>query len=1097
MTDKFPGDLFPFLSGGGEMGHLVRNYDWAQSPIGTPDQWPQSLRTTVTIILHSHFPMLIFWGPAMISIYNDAFRPSLGSDGKHPSMLGQTAEKAWPELPERMAFLRRDILGKAQSVYKEDEPVSILRNGYLEEAYWIYSYSPVIAEDGKPGGILVTCFETTPRIKDRQQLIEKAEQLAFVITAAELGTWDMDLFTERMDTNARLRQLFGFDENAVITMKDCLQCILPADRQRVVDGIEKAKVSSDGAFDVEYIIVNCHTGMHLVIRSKGKVWFDEQGKPYRFIGTMQDITEKASTLTSLIKSEKQFRSLIEQAPIATCLFVGPELRIEVANDIMIQFWGQGAGVLGKPLREAVPELEGQPFLAILDNVYRTGIPYEAVDTPAVLSVNGIPGTYYFDFIYKPLLDENGEVYAIMEVATEVTERVQARLKINEVQTNLLALFEQTPFAIATIAGDDHLTFQTANAAYAELTGRPANELIGKPLLEALPELQGQGFDQLLKEVLATGKTFSASEIPVTLLREGVLQVRYVNFSYIARTGTGGQITGILVTAIDITDQVLARQAVEQSETLFKTLVDSAPFPIGVYTGRDMRILHANPAIVEVYGKGPDVVGKSYIEMLPELEGQGIFEQLQEVYHTGQPFHSGVRRVDIAIHGDLTPFYFSYNFFPLFDAKQQVYGVLNTAVNVTELELSRQRAQRAETDLRMAIELAALASWTYDMANHTFHLSGRLQDWLGIDGPVIAEQTFFEMLPPDSHQAFQQALNKAIVATDSASFDIEYAVVNAATGHRRFIHSRAQRLTSEGYGKTTLSGTARDITHERELQWNLERQVAERTAELAQINQQLTTLNTALETNNAQLQQSNDELAQYAYVTSHDLQEPLRKIRVFISILVDKRQLTQDVADILRKIDTSASRMTQLINDLLSMSRLLQYDHQVFQPVDLSAIMELVKDDFEIVIAEKAASVTCSSLPVIEGIGLQLNQLFNNLLGNALKFSAPGKPPIIDITARLLSAEEVTALTGQHTRFDFYHDVIVSDNGIGFDPAYTDYIFEIFKRLHTKDNYPGSGIGLALCQRIMVNHRGFLFASSVPGEGSRFHAIFPVINHSEK
>lgn len=1087
MSDLYPGQAYPFLNNGGEMGHLVRNYPWSCTPLGAPATWPQSLRTAAGIVLNSSFPMFLYWGSDMIGLYNDAFRPSLGDSGKHPSLLGQTGEEGWPEIKDRIDFLRTEILEKGRSVYQEDAMVPLFRNGRLENAYWVYSYSPVIAEDGKPGGILVTCYETTQKVITQQHLQEKAEQLEFALTATGLGTWDADLATQVSVINARLRTLFGFHPSSGIKMQDFLDCVVPGDLPRVTAALEQA-LQGHGAYEVEHGITNKITGQRLEILAKGKVWFDDNGRPYRITGTVQDITVKASALRSLTQSEKRFRSLIEQAPIATCLFVGPELRIEVANEGMIRFWGRGTSVIGKPLREAVPELEGQPFLGILDEVYRTGVPYVAVDTPATLRVDGVPGTYYFDFTYKPLVDENGQVYAIMEIATDVTDRLLVRQEIDDAQRNLLALFEETPAAIATFSGDDELRFLTANVAYGELAGRPPHELIGKPLLEALPELKGQGFDGLLKQVLATGETYSAMEIPVTLYRNDQLQTRYVDFSYIARRNAAGVISGVLVTATDITGQVVARQEIERSEALFKTLVNSAPFPIGVYTGRDMRILHANPAIIEVYGKGPDVIGKSYIGMLPELSGQGIFEQLQEVYTTGREFHSGIQRVDINIHGELTAFYFSYDFFPLFDASGEVYGVLNTAVNVTELELSRQRALTAEANLRDAIELAELAEWSFDAARQEFTLSERLQAWKGIDQAIVEAEACISTIAQEHQANVRRAIAQAVAEGEGASLDVEYLLFNQVTGYGRYLHAIGQvNLTAQG--TPVLRGVIQDITEQRNLQLQLERQVAERTTALAAINTELIELNATLGYKNTELLKSNEELAQYAYVTSHDLQEPLRKIRIFVSMMLMKQGMAEEHTRTLGKIESAATRMTQLINDLLKFSRLLQKE-QLSQPVSLSGIVSLVVEDHELAIAEKHATVKVGPLPEVPGVALQLNQLFNNLLSNALKFSAPGRHPRIEISASRMSEVEVSMLTMYDVPPGMYEVITVKDNGIGFSQAYAEQIFEIFKRLHGREAYPGSGIGLALCRRIMANHNGFLHAVSVPDRGSCFYAIFP-------
>lgn len=243
-----------------------------------------------------------------------------------------------------------------------------------------------------------------------------------------------------------------------------------------------------------------------------------------------------------------------------------------------------------------------------------------------------------------------------------------------------------------------------------------------------------------------------------------------------------------------------------------------------------------------------------------------------------------------------------------------------------------------------------------------------------------------------------------------------------------------------------------------------------------------------ETNEA-LRHSNEELAQYAYVASHDLQEPLRKIRMFASMLGEREPLGSHNTTLAGKIGQAAERMSLLIRDLLEFSRLLKSD-ALMRPVDLKDLVNVVVNDFELIVQEKGAIVETGPMPVIEAIGLQMNQLFYNLIGNALKFSRPGVVPRIRVSSRPLTPEELRVHLSKPQPAGRYHLICVEDNGIGFDKRYAEQIFEIFKRLQGREIYPGSGIGLALCRRIAGNHGGHIFAESREGQGSRFCVILP-------
>jgi signal transduction histidine kinase len=241
----------------------------------------------------------------------------------------------------------------------------------------------------------------------------------------------------------------------------------------------------------------------------------------------------------------------------------------------------------------------------------------------------------------------------------------------------------------------------------------------------------------------------------------------------------------------------------------------------------------------------------------------------------------------------------------------------------------------------------------------------------------------------------------------------------------------------------------------------------------------------------ELNRSNADLEQFAYVSSHDLQEPLRKIRAFSDRMMRKHtdSLNDDGKETLEKITYSAERMQTLINDLLDFSRLVNRKEVNFQEVNLYEIVEKVINDLSVKIEEKKAQINVEKLPYIWGVSFQLNQLFQNLISNALKFTAAERVPVVQINYSLVKGAEIKGIEKIRRELD-YHKIIVSDNGIGFEEEYAEKIFVIFQRLHGRGHYEGTGVGLAICRRIMANHNGFIFAESQLGEGARFILYFP-------
>lgn len=288
---------------------------------------------------------------------------------------------------------------------------------------------------------------------------------------------------------------------------------------------------------------------------------------------------------------------------------------------------------------------------------------------------------------------------------------------------------------------------------------------------------------------------------------------------------------------------------------------------------------------------------------------------------------------------------------------------------------------------------------------------------------------------------------------------------------------ARQLINENNNEQLILLAIHDITDQKAFEQELEQQVQARTAELKEAN--------------INLQRSNEDLQQFASIASHDLQEPLRKIKTFSTLL--NRRFATNIPDegkgIIDKIELSADRMAQLIKDVLQYSKLAHAPKKFIQ-TDLNIILKNVMSDLDLLVAETHALIHYKdSLPVVDAIPLQMNQLFYNLLINSLKFHRASMPPEITISSRMLPHEEIK----QHNNLNenlSYVEIKFLDNGIGFDQQFTEQIFQLFERLHSLKEFEGTGLGLALCKKIVEHHHGHIFALSKEGEGAVFYVILP-------
>ncbi|MFZ0598809.1 MAG: ATP-binding protein, partial [Flavobacterium sp.] len=247
----------------------------------------------------------------------------------------------------------------------------------------------------------------------------------------------------------------------------------------------------------------------------------------------------------------------------------------------------------------------------------------------------------------------------------------------------------------------------------------------------------------------------------------------------------------------------------------------------------------------------------------------------------------------------------------------------------------------------------------------------------------------------------------------------------------------------------------------------------------------------LQQSNVQLLHSNAELAQFAYIASHDLQEPLRKISTFSQLLESSldEKASVNAQKYIEKIMLSAIRMRTLINDVLNYSKLAKSEEE-FTFVNLNEVIDNLILDYDLLMEEKHAKIVVETLPFIEAIPLQMTQLFRNLISNALKFTKDDIEPLITISVLPVQDNDIKMLSLSRSPLE-YCKIQIKDNGIGFEPEYFDRIFNIFQRLHPKTSYEGTGIGLAMCKKIVQNHGGDIFAEAIAGEGAIFSIVLPL------
>jgi PAS domain S-box-containing protein len=521
---------------------------------------------------------------------------------------------------------------------------------------------------------------------------------------------------------------------------------------------------------------------------------------------------------------------------------------------------------------------------------------------------------------------------------------------------------------------------------------------------------------------------------------------------------------IMEVGLDVTEQKHAQESLGSASRYARSLLEASLDPL-VTISAEGKITDVNEATVKVTGVTREkLIGTDFSNYFtePEKARQGYRQVFDKGSVTDYPLtirHKEGKLTDVL-----------YNATVYKDTRGNVLGVFAAARDVTEKkraedELDRYREHleelveerttelhRSEVSLARAQEIAHLGSWELDLVINKLTWSDEVYRIFGLQPKQFdaTYEAFLERVHPDDRAAVDKTYSDS-VQQGKDSYEIEHRIVRGDTGEIRFVHEKCEHFRDDAGNIIRSVGMVHDITERKQ--------------------------------HEQQLKRSNENLEQFAYVASHDLQEPLRIMASYSQLLERryKEQLDRDAKDFIEFIVDAAGRMQTLITDLLAYSRAGRHDLTLSQ-VDCNKVMQKVTSALSKTIEAEEARVSWDELPVVAGAEISFMQLFQNLIGNALKFRS-SEPPEINVSVINKNNEWVFS---------------VSDNGIGIEPQYKERIFQIFQRLHSRSDYAGTGIGLSICKKIVDNFGGRIWVESESGKGSTFYFTVPIErNQSDK
>lgn len=717
---------------------------------------------------------------------------------------------------------------------------------------------------------------------------------------------------------------------------------------------------------------------------------------------------------------------------------------------------------------------------------------------------------WWDVIILPMqLNEGtGKIEKLLTVSRDITDYKKANLKIVESEHKYKQIIYSSPFLIAILKGNNFIV-EIANDSIIEAWGK-GKDIIGKSLLDIIPEIVEQGFKEILNNVFATGKTFEATEMPVSLHRNGVLDVIYFTFVYQAQKNVSGEIESISIIAREVTPQVIINKKIKASEEQFRLLVQQAPVAICVLIGKNYVIETINDPMVQMWNRTmKEVINKPAFDVLTELKDQNFKELLDNVYDTGIPFVAEELPIILFRNGTLENAFVKFVYEPLRDADGSIKGIMALAIEITEQVLARKKIEESEKHFRHLADMMPSKISNADTDGNLLYLNKKWLDYTGKSFEEISGLGYHKIMHPDELEEFTQ---KFLYANDTKTvLKMEMRFLNKFGEYKWHLNIASPIIDQDGnitmwIGSTTeihdqitqkelLISAVKERTIELEIAnkelvyQNSEKE--KRSAELGIANEQLAIQNEEKEKRSVELISLNKELHSFTYIASHDLQDPLRKIQLFTGRITDLEHdnLSEEGKDYFKRIKKAVDRMQQLIEDLLTFSRTSTADRKLIS-TNLKTIIDEVKEELKETIEEKKVLIEIGKMCHADIIVFQFRQLMHNLISNSIKFSVPGVQPHIIIDSHLIKGSEVQ--NEYVVSQKMYCHISVKDNGIGFEPEHSIRIFEVFQRLHGKETYKGTGIGLAIVNKIVENHNGIINATSNLGEGATFNIYLPVL-----
>jgi len=596
--------------------------------------------------------------------------------------------------------------------------------------------------------------------------------------------------------------------------------------------------------------------------------------------------------------------------------------------------------------------------------------------------------------------------------------------------SLSTLFSKAPVAMSLIMGDDFI-IANANPQILELWGRDGS-VIGKPLFEALPEIESQGFREIFDKVYRKGEVFNGDKWSVFLHKYGNYEEHFFNFIYAPVYNDQKEIIGVSVVATEVTDQVITQLKLKESEYRFEDLIRQSDYSIAIYRSEDLYIDLANDKMLETWGKDSSVIGMKLEEALPELEGQPFIGILKDIFKTGKTYTATEDKVDLMIKGKLQTFYYNFSYKPLKNSSGEVYAIYNTAVNVTQEVLARHLIQYSEKKYRELADAMPHFVWTSDKCGRITYMNENWYSYMQTSKDEDVNISIQKLIKPEVYSSLIQIWKESVES--GQPFEVEYEF--------------------------------RDPTEPEKYRWFLGRAIPQKD-EKGEIVQWIGTFTDIDDFKQLQMQKDN-----FLGIASHELKTPLTSLKLYSQFLETDLLKAGEMkqAAVAQKMHLQIEKLSDLINDLLDVTKIQNGQMQLNKSqFDFDELVE------EIITEQQMTAIhqivfNGEKIGEVYSDRHRLSQVMTNLISNAIKYSPEAN-----------QVEVMTSLDNAKVKF------CVKDYGIGIPLDKQKKVFEQYYRVSgsKEHTFPGLGLGLYISSEIIKKTDGRIYVHSVEGQGSEF------------